>query len=168
VFSLARPVGATNERPEGVGVVSIAATSPDSWAMVGASKPPDGEVRFRREIDQVGPFSVGVLATVAASQPDAQAGQLMVFGDSDFASNFYFNLLGNKDLILSAVAVLAEDPALIAVRRKGLPSGTLSPISLTAAQSRSILWTAVILLPATCLLVGGVIRLRRLRHGGGR
>ena len=49
----------------------------------------------------------------------------MVFGDSDFATNFYLNLLGNKDLILSAIAVLAEDPALVAVRRKGMPSGTL-------------------------------------------
>jgi len=57
---------------------------------------------------------------------------------------------------------------LIAVRRKGLPNGTLSPISLTAAQSQSILWAAVILLPAACLLVGGIISLRRLRHSGGR
>ena len=168
VFSLARPLTVTEEPVDGVDVVSIAATSPDSWAMVGASQPPDGEVHFRREVDQVGPFSVGVLATVAAADPNAQPGQLMVFGDSDFASNFYFNLLGNKDLILSAVAVLAEDPALIAVRRKGLPNGTLSPISLTAAQSQSILWAAVILLPAACLLVGGIISLRRLRHSGGR
>jgi ABC-type uncharacterized transport system involved in gliding motility auxiliary subunit len=168
VFSLARPLTVTDEPVEGVDVVSIAATSPDSWAMIGASKPPDGEARFRRDVDQVGPFSVGVLATVAAADPNAQPGQLMVFGDSDFASNFYFNLLGNKDLILSAVAVLAEDPALIAVRRKGLPSGTLSPITLTAAQSRTILWAAVILLPAACLLLGGAVGLRRLRHSGGR
>jgi hypothetical protein len=64
--------------------------------------------------------------------------------------------------------VLAEDPALIAVRHKGLPSGTLSPISLTAAQSRSIFWAAVIVLPAACLLVGAVIGVRRRGHSGGR
>jgi hypothetical protein len=168
VLSLARPVGATEERPDGVQIVSIAATSPDSWAMVDTSKPPDGPVRFRREVDEVGPLSVGVLATVQNQQPDLPPGQLMVFGDSDFASNFYLNMLGNKDLILSAVAVLAEDPALVAVRRKGLPSGTLSPISLTAAQSRTIFWAAVIILPATCALLGGAIGLRRMRHSGGR
>jgi ABC-type uncharacterized transport system involved in gliding motility auxiliary subunit len=168
VLSLARPIGPTEQRVDGVQVIPIAATSPDSWAIVGAATPPDGEVRFRREIDQVGPFSVGVLATLDPAQPDAPAGQLMVFGDSDFATNFYLNLLGNKDLILSAVAVLAEDPALIAVRRKGLPSGTLSPISLTAAQSRSIFWAAVIILPAACLLVGAVIGVRRRGHSGGR
>lgn len=168
VLSLARPVGPAEQRADGVQVIPIAATSPDSWAIVGTAKPPDGEVRFRREVDQVGPFSVGVLATLEPTQPEAPAGQLMVFGDSDFASNFYLNLLGNKDLVLSAVAVLAEDPALIAVRRKGLPNGTLSPISLTAAQSRAIFWAAVIVLPAACLLLGGVIGLRRLRHSGGR
>jgi len=168
VLSLARPVGAAEERPDGVQVTSIAATSPDSWALVGQSKPPDGAVRFRREVDQVGPLSVGVLATLQPATPDAPPGQLMVFGDSDFATNFYFNLLGNKDLIMSAVAVLAEDPALVAVRRKGLPGGTFSPISLTAAQSRAVFWSAVILMPAVSLLLGAVLGWRRLRHSGGR
>lgn len=168
VLSLARPVGAADEHPDDVQIVSIAATSPDSWAIVGASTPPDGDLRFRREVDQVGPLSVGVLATFRPVQPDAPPGQLMVFGDSDFATNFYFNLLGNKDLMLSAVAVLAEDPALVAVRRKGLLGGTLSPISLTAAQSRAIFWAAVIVWPALCLVIGGVLGLRRLRHSGGR
>lgn len=168
VLSLARPLGKSDSVADGVSITPIAQTSPDSWAMVGASKPPDGEVRFRREIDQNGPFTVGVLATFQPSQPEAPAGQLMVFGDSDFASNFYLNLLGNKDLILSAVAVLAEDPALIAVRRKGMPSGTLSPISLTAAQGDTIRWVAVVDLPAFCLVVGAAVALRRRRHSGGR
>jgi ABC-type uncharacterized transport system involved in gliding motility auxiliary subunit len=168
VLSLARPLAPTEDRPAGTVVTSIAATSPDSWAMVGASKPPDGEVHFRREVDEVGPFSVGVLVSLENPLPDRPPGQLMVFGDSDFASNFYLNLLGNKDLILSAVAVLAEDPALVAVRRKGLPSGTISPISLTAAESRTIFWAAVVLLPAASGLLGGVAGLRRLRRRGGR
>jgi len=168
VLSIARPIGAADERPEGVQLTSIAATSPDSWAMVGATQPPDGEVRFNREVDEVGPLSVGVLAIVPPSTPGTPSGQLMVFGDSDFATNFYFNLLGNKDLILSSVAVLAEDPALVAVRRKGLPSGTMSPISLTAAQSRTLFWAAVIVLPVAFLCVGGIIGLRRLRQSGGR
>ena len=117
--------------------------------MVDTATPPDGEARFRREVDQVGPLSVGALATFPPPAPDAPPGQLMVFGDSDFATNFYLNLLGNRDLILSAVAVLAEDPALIAVRRKGLPSGTLSPISLTdGAEPRRSSGRRCSLLPA--------------------
>jgi len=168
VLSLARPVGPAEVLPEGIQVASVAATSPDSWAMVGTTTPPDGAVRFRREVDEVGPFSVGVLVTVPNAVPDHPPGQLMVFGDSDFASNFYFNMLGNKDLIMSSVAVLAEDPALVAVRRKGMPSGTISPMSLTAEQSRMIFWAAVVIMPAACVLCGGAVGLLRLRRGGGR
>ena len=168
VLSIARPIGVLEERPDGVQITSIAATSPDSWAMNGATQPREGTVRFDRENDEVGPLSVGVLAIVPSSTPDTPPGQLIVFGDSDFATNFYFNLLGNKDLILSSIAVLAEDPALVAVRRKGLPGGTMSPISLTATQSRTLFWAAVIGLPAACLLVGGAIGLRRVRKSGGR
>jgi hypothetical protein len=64
--------------------------------------------------------------------------------------------------------VLAEDPTLVAVRRKGMPSGTFSPISLTAVQSRVIFWAAVILLPALSLAIGGALGVRRLRRRGGR
>lgn len=168
VLSLARPVGPLEERPPGVTVTSIAATSPESWAMVGTAAPPDGEVRFRREVDQPGPLSVGALATFAAATPDGAPGQLMVFGDSDFATNFYLDLLGNRDLVLSAVAVLAEDPTLVAVRRKSQPGGTLSPISLTAAESRAVFWGGVVAMPLAALLVGAAVGLRRLRQRGGR
>lgn len=168
VLSLARPVGPLEERPPGVQVTSIAATSPDSWAMVGATQAPEGEVRFRREVDQPGPLSIGVLATLEPPTPDAAPGQVMVFGDSDFATNFYLDLLGNRDLILSAIAVLAEDPTLVAVRRKSQPGGTLSGITLTEAQSRVVFWSAVLVMPAVCLLVGGAVGWRRLRQRGGR
>jgi ABC-type uncharacterized transport system involved in gliding motility auxiliary subunit len=168
VLSLARPVGPLEERPPGVSVTSIAATSPDSWSMVGASQAPEGEVRFRREVDQPGPLSIGVLATLEPASPDAAPGQIMVFGDSDFATNFYLDLLGNRDLILSAIAVLAEDPTLVAVRRKSQPGGTLSGISLTEAQSRVVFWAAVLAMPALSLLIGAVVGWRRLRQSGGR
>lgn len=168
VLSVARPIGAAEQRPDDVELISLAATGPDSWAMVGVTEPPEGDVRFRREVDEVGPLSVGVMATLSPTAADAQPGKLIVFGDSDFATNFSLNLLGNKDLILSTVAVLAEEPTLVAMRRKGLPGGTLSPISLTAPQSRAIFWSSVILLPALSLLLGGIVGWRRLRQGGGR
>ena len=168
VLSLARPVGPLGEHPKGITVSSIAATSPESWAMVDTVTPPDGEARFRREVDQPGPLSVGALATFAPATPDGAPGQLMVFGDSDFATNFYLDLLGNRDLIMSAVAVLAEDPSLVAVRRKSQPGGTLSPISLTAAESRTVFWAGVLAPPLAVLLIGAVVGFRRLRQRGGR
>ena len=174
VLSLARTVRPREEKPPAVRIISIAATSPGSWARVNGGSTPDEDIRFRRKIDQAGPLSVGILATFkneprdGEAMEDAPTGELMVFGDSDFATNFYLNLLGNRDLIMSSIAVLAADPELIAVRRKGLPRGSISPISLTARQGRVIFWTAVVILPGGFLLLGGVLALTRRRQHGGR
>ncbi len=169
VLPVARPVGAAEERPEEIKVISIAATSPESWWLVDATAPPDDEPRFRPMVDEPGPISVGVLATFPPPAPDALPGRLMVFGDADFVTNFYLDLLGNRDLILSAIAVLAEDPALIAVRQKEhAPGGTLSPISLTQAQTRHVFMAAVVATPLAVMLLGGIVGVRRLRRRGGR
>ncbi len=173
ILSLARTVRPLEEKPPTVRVVPIATTSPDSWALVGRGPTPDGNVRFRREIDQPGPLSVGILATFqtesgASGEEDGPPGKLMVFGDSDFATNFYLNLLGNRDLIMSSVAVLAEDPELIAVRRKGLPRGTISQIYITESQDQMLFWIAVIVMPGISLLIGGALALLRRRQHGGR
>lgn len=173
VLALARTIRPSDRPPPGVRVIPIAATSPESWALAGGHAP-DENVRFRPDVDHPGPLSVGVLALVSRdgeAEPAAEgapAGQLIVFGDSDFATNFYLNLLGNKDLFMSTIAVLSEDPELIAVRRKGLLRGSISPISLTAWQGRLIFWVAVVAQPVVCILMGAVVTLVRRKRRGGR
>lgn len=181
VLSLARTIRPSGSAPADRQVMSIAVTSPDSWAFVDGT--PDSELRFRPEIDEPGPLSVAALVsyanedgrgpTASDSAPDEPAeiapeGRMIVVGDSDFATNFFLNLLGNKDFVMSTVAVLAEDPVLIAVRRKGLPRGTISPIYLSERQGRWIFWLAVVVQPALFLAVGGVVALSRRRRRGGR
>ncbi|HUI24634.1 MAG TPA: DUF4350 domain-containing protein, partial [Candidatus Kryptonia bacterium] len=167
VFSLARTVEPAEEKREGIVVSLIAMSSPESWARVGGEAAPvDTNVRFRPSVDKNGPLPVAVIANVQATGDGSGAtGRVAVFGDSDFASNFYINLMGNKDLFMSTVAVLAEDPDLVAVRRKGLMRGSISPISLTARQGRTIFWNAVIIQPGVLLAIGIVITLRRQRRG---
>jgi len=159
--------GTSESKP---GVLSIAATSPDSWALVNPPDEIDPDVRFRRGTDDPGPLSVGVLASVrgdSAAQPPQSDGQLVVFGDSDFAANFYLNLLGNKNLFMSTIALLAEEPELVAERRQGRPRGSLSPIFLTE-QDKAIFKATVVILPAAALLVGAVVAFGRRRRRGGR
>jgi hypothetical protein len=169
VFSLARTVEPVEERREGIIVSLIAMTSPESWARAGTEQPPEGSVRFNPDVDKNGPLPVAVIANVKSAPADgetAQTGRVAVFGDSDFASNFYVNLMGNKDLFMSTVAVLTEDEDLVAVRRKGLQRGSMSPISLTAWQGRLIFWNAVILQPGVLIVAGALMTLRRRRRGG--
>lgn len=168
VFSVARTVVPADTAPEGVAVTLVALTSPDSWAQAETTSPAEGTPEFRNEIDQPGPLPVAVMATIEKVLPgsgEKSGGRVAAFGDSDFASNFYLNLLGNRDLFMSMVAVLAEDEELVAVRSPpGLPSGTLSPVFLTAEQGRTIFWVSVACAPATAVLLGvGVVYRRRRR-----
>ncbi len=184
VFSLARTVSPVEEAPKpGIRVLLIALTSPDSWARVDGGTVPEGSVRFRREVDKPGPLPVGLMVTdthadsgqadsatkgpvdESGTPPSGKIGRMIVFGDSDFASNLYLNLLGNKDLFMSSVGVLAEDEELIAVRRKGRPHSSLSPVFLTAWQGRLIFWVAVIIEPGGFALLGLLITFRRRRRG---
>ncbi len=177
VFSLARSLTPIDNEQPGIRVLLLAMTSPDSWAHVDGGVAPDGKVQFRREVDKPGPLPVAVMVTdtvespaeqsavPGAKAPGSKVGRMIVFGDSDFASNLYLNLLGNKDLFMSSVAVLAEDQELIAMRRKGLPRSSLSPVSLTARQGRVIFWTAVVAQPTGFALAGLLITWRRRQRG---
>jgi len=173
VFPLTRSLRADEKSPpEGMRVSVLAMTSPESWALVGAEKNPDSQdVHFREGVDQRGPVPVGVLVSLESAGSESKtppAGRIASFGDSDFASNFYLNLLGNKDLFLSTVAILGEEPELVAVRHKGLMHGTLSPISLTARQGRTVFWVAVVALPTLFIAAGLLTGLARRRRRGGR
>jgi gliding motility-associatede transport system auxiliary component len=177
VFALARTVSPVGEPDSPHTVLLLAMTSPDSWAHVDGGVVPDGKVQFRRETDRPGPLPVGVMVTdkrSAAPTPGGtdgtgeegrpRGGQMIVFGDSDFASNLYLNLLGNKDLFMSSIGLLAEDPELVVMRRKGLPRSSLSPVSLTAEQGRLIFWFAVVVAPAAFATLGVFISWRRQRR----
>lgn len=171
VFALAQSLEPATEAPSGLEVTPVALSAPDSWARTDGGTPAEEAIpRFRPGTDQNGPLPVGVLVTIghAAGDGGHQTGRLAVFGDADFASNFYLNLLGNKDLFMSMIAVLSEEPALVAVRRKGLPKGSLSPILLTARQSVVVFWTSVVSIPGLVLFVGTVVAVRRRRRGSSR
>jgi ABC-type uncharacterized transport system involved in gliding motility auxiliary subunit len=179
VLSLARTVRPMNDTPDGLLVAPIAMSSPESWALVGPGVTPDENVRFRQGIDRPGPLPVASVVKfreppLPGEEPPTEhqaprtTVRIIAFGDSDFATNFYLNLLGNRDVFMSTVAVLSEDPALIAQRRKGLTRGTMSPIALTATEGRVIFWSGVVLQPLAFVLLGSLVAYTRRRQLGGR
>jgi ABC-type uncharacterized transport system involved in gliding motility auxiliary subunit len=87
-----------------------------------------------------------------------QEGRLAVFGDSDFATNRYFNFSGNGNFFLNTVNWLTEEADLISIQPK-----TSSPrtIHMTATQGRILFFVSLIILPLIVLVTGISVWVRR-------
>ncbi len=87
-----------------------------------------------------------------------QEGRLAVFGDSDFATNRYYNLYGNGNFFLNTVNWLTEEADLISIQPK-----TSSPrtIQMTATQGRILFFVSLIILPLIVLVTGISVWVRR-------
>ncbi|MBN2409196.1 MAG: GldG family protein [Candidatus Aminicenantes bacterium] len=85
-------------------------------------------------------------------------GRLAAFGDSDFASNRYYNLSGNGNFFLNTVNWLTEESDLISIQPR-----TSSPrtVQFTPSQGRMIFFVSVIILPLLVLVLGISVWLRR-------
>ena len=158
-YQLARSVrfdGASSASAVGTELVF---TSEQSWAEsdLAVLLPNQGQrsVKMDANVDVSGPVSLGV-----AVQDADGGGRLVVFGDSDFATNQYFDVQGNGDLALNAVSWLAADEKLISIRPK---EAGYSPISLTAGESDWIFWISVIIYPLAIAIAGFAVVSRKGR-----
>ena len=163
---------------------SLASTSPESWAETNRESIKKGEVYFQEWEDKSGPVSVVALAEVSGKaeekgkegegkdnaqkeekKKEVPEGRVVVCGDSDFASNLYLVVLGNKDFFLNMVSWLAEQEELISIRHKKQESYPFSPMFLTENQKKIVFWFAVVIQPLIILCIGIVIYARRKIRG---
>ncbi len=98
-------------------ITPLVRTGTNSWLETDPN-----QVQFDQGKDTKGPITVAVSA-VKQPPPDAQGnqppgGRLIVFGDSDFATNQFAQGLGNLDLFVNSVNWLTNDPNLISIRPK--------------------------------------------------
>ncbi len=138
------------EEKEGWSITSLAKTSGESWAEVDYAS---GEVSFDSNKDTKGPITVGAVSQKGKST-------VIVFGDSDFAMNGYFNQQGNGNLFLNTINFLAEEEDLISIRPKQPQDRRLT---LTQAEVSSIFYLVVIAIPLLLVILGVVIFIRRNR-----
>lgn len=101
-------------------------------------------------------------ALQAAGAVSGTEARLVVFGDSDFASNRNFPDMGNGNLFLNAIAWLAQDEDLIAVRAK---DPDRRHVSLTKAQLGVLNLVALGVVPGLVAVLGIVVTLRRRARG---
>jgi ABC-type uncharacterized transport system involved in gliding motility auxiliary subunit len=167
-YPLARSVTAIAGGTGGHTAQNLVDTSANSWAESNIKElTTTGKVA--RELDKgdkAGPVSLAAAvsspvadATPPANAPDpakpADAGKpetrIAVFGDSDFVTNGYLGIPGNRDLFLNTVNWLAQQENLISIRPREAGSSTLS---LTADAAQRIFWLSIVIIPGLILAAG--------------
>jgi len=83
---------------------------------------------------------------------------LIVFGDSDFASNSYFNTTFNSDIFLNSINWLVGDAPLISIRPKPI---AFRDLILDDNQATLIRYLSWFLLPSVMAVAGAVVWWRR-------
>jgi ABC-type uncharacterized transport system involved in gliding motility auxiliary subunit len=185
-YRLARSVAPATATTSGKFAQTLVETSPASWAetdvkMLNTS----GQVaRDLDKGDKAGPVSLAAAVSSPATDVPASADgakpadgdkpadgtkpedaqkpetRIAVFGDSDFASNAFLNIPGNRDLFMNSVNWLAQQENLISIRPKDPQDRR---ITLTRDQQFRISLLTVIAIPGIILLAGVQTWWRRRR-----
>lgn len=167
-YPLARSVSAIEGGANGHTAQNLVSTSKNSWAETDIKRlTASGQVE--RELDKgdkAGPVSLAAVVSAPATEAPAPApdsanpkaaeapkpeSRVAVFGDSDFVTNGYLGIPGNRDLFLNTVNWLAQQENLISIRPKDPEDRR---VSLTADQAKLIFWLSIVIIPGFILAAG--------------
>jgi ABC-type uncharacterized transport system involved in gliding motility auxiliary subunit len=152
------PTVKLEDLPQGMLFSPLAFTTQYSWLETAKS-----ENVFEQELDTPGPLFIGALVITnqpvrEGAVPSGNLAKFVVYGDSDFASNFLYSYSSNGDLLLNSVNWLTEDFNLISIRPKAV---ALRQLFLTQRERDLIKWSSWLLIPAFVSLLGVVVWWRR-------
>ena len=173
-----RSVSIVNQPPEGLDLTILAKTSDNSWGETEISNTKLRNPTFDPS-DMSGPVPVAVsmLKKLEEMKPGIQElykgpggktptqeeikqqqldksqtmAEIVVFGDSQFASNSYFRYGGNRDFFMNSISWLIGDERLISIRPQDPEDQTLY---LTQRQARRMGLVVQFALPLLVLLIG--------------
>ncbi|MEP6914660.1 MAG: Gldg family protein [Acidobacteriota bacterium] len=167
-YPLARSVSAAPAGANGRTAQNLVETSQKSWAESDIKRlTTTGQVA--RELDKgdiAGPVSLAaaVSAPVADAAPapvpasDGKAAdapkpesRMVVFGDSDFVTNGYLNIPGNRDLFLNAINWLAQQENLISIRPRDPEN---RGVTMTNDLAQRIFLISILVIPGLILAAG--------------
>jgi ABC-type uncharacterized transport system involved in gliding motility auxiliary subunit len=154
-FPGARSLSPTPQRVPGTSVVPLLNSSKNSWGQTSPDR-----VGFVKGRDVPGPNTLMVVAQRRpaaagdAPAPEGPRSRIAVVGDSDFATNSFFHIMGNGALFLNAVNYLAAQENLIGLQPR---SADLPRINLTNRQMKATFFLSVLLVPALLAVVGTAV-----------
>ncbi len=157
IYPLARSVEPATSSSDGRFALPLAQTGARSWgeADLASLNSPAGVAMDKDKGDIAGPVTIAVAATgpmkvdpkvklaeTGTSRPETR---LVVFGDSDFASNAYAGVAGNPNFFANTVNWLAQQENLIAIRPT---QANDRRVTVTARQQQGIFVASIVLIPA--------------------
>ena len=168
-FPGARSLSPTPERVPGISIVPLVNTSKSSY---GETSPDRAE--FDKGKDLPGPTTLMVIVTrriadqgraarrdgspspaASADQPAAEhRSRVVIAGDSDFATNSFFHIMGNGNLFLNSVNYLAAQENLIGVEPRTFD---IPRVNLTNRQMKGTVFLSIVLVPALLAVVGAAV-----------
>ena len=176
-FPGVRSLSPTPQRVPGTSVRPLINSSKSSY---GSSNRERAE--FNRDKDKAGPLTLMVAVNrrpefvasteavtgsrAPSSAPDSVArprnagkqSRVAIVGDSDFATNSFFHILGNGSLFLNTVNYLAAQENLIGLEPR---TYDLPRVDLTNRQMKGTFFLSIILIPALMAVVGIAVWWRR-------
>ena len=139
-------------------VQALLSSSPSSWAESDTDQKP---MRYDASRDRKGPLSVAVASEkggVADLDVEIRPTRLVVFGDSDFVSNFSALSAANADLFLAALNWALEREELISIAPKSIQE---SRLVMDEVQLRLLFWSVAVGIPGLVGIVGFAVWFRR-------
>jgi ABC-type uncharacterized transport system involved in gliding motility auxiliary subunit len=138
----------------GTSVVPLINSSRNSWGQADPNR-----VEFVKGRDVRGPVTLMVVALRRPVAPDgAEAtgprSRVVVVGDSDFATNSFFHIMGNGTLFLNVVNYLGAQENLIGLQPR---TADIPRINLTNRQMKGTFFLSVVLVPALLAIVGTAV-----------
>jgi len=140
--------------PSGVTVESLLETTDQSWGEENPREP-----RYDEGVDPKGPLTIALaIEREMGGKEGKKRARIVVVGDADFACNQFFRGTYNADFFMNAVNWLAEEEALVSIRPK---EPERRELTMDVRARRLMFLTTIVILPALCIFLGGVVWWRR-------
>lgn len=150
------------ERGEGADEVrSLITTEKEAWAESDLSMLSEsGKAVFSESEDTKGPLAIAMSASVPARE--GARGRVVVFGDSDWASNRFFAQGAHATLFVNTIKYLGWEKAALGL---SLSETRSEPLLLSRAQGRFFFWFGAAVMPGLWALFGLLFVTRWRRSG---
>lgn len=153
-YGISRSVEPSQDGQQGLTLVSLAQTSPNSWAETDLASVFQNQTAKVDEQDRRGPISLAVAITANLKELGAEedgTARLAVFGNALFANNQYLGQYFNRDLLLNTISWLVGEEGLISIRPATIRA---SRVQFTQEQATVIFYLSVLIIPEILLIAG--------------